>query len=244
MAESNLVQTLAIWGAVTGTIGTVTGVIGLILRYRSHKRDNPFLQCDSDFSFEHSSGDAHPKHKVTVRSVGRRPVIVDYVRYFMRPGRRWHRVFRWYHWSKKRWIYDQTPRNPINLPEGTKEDIYISVPNGFPLGEVLKAEVHDQAKNMWKVSWPRFRRLCRLIRNEKLGEIEEENSRQQCKVVGYLAGEHFYVYTHWNQEPGKKNTFKGHFSRFQTRDEYERKWTDIVDHQVPKFLKEEASEIK
>lgn len=31
MEESNLIQTLAIWGAVTGNIGTVTGVIGLIL---------------------------------------------------------------------------------------------------------------------------------------------------------------------------------------------------------------------
>lgn len=86
MAESNLVQALAIWGAVTGTIGTVTGVIGLILRYRAHKRDNPFLQCEADFSFEHSSGEARPKHKITVRSVGRRPVSVDYVRYFTKPG--------------------------------------------------------------------------------------------------------------------------------------------------------------
>lgn len=130
MEESNLIQTLAIWGAVTGTIGTVTGIIGLILRYRAHKRDNPCLQCESDFSFEHSSGEASPKHKITIRSVGRRPVAVDYVRYFMRPGRRWHRVFKWYHWSNKRWIYDQAPRRPINLTEGTKEDILISVPNG------------------------------------------------------------------------------------------------------------------
>ena len=244
MAESNLVQALAIWGAVTGTIGTISGVIGLILRYRTHKRDNPFLQCDSDFFFEHLSGDARPKHKITVRSVGRRPVSVDYVRYFMRPGRRWHRVFKWYHWYRKRWVYNQTPRNPITLPEGTKEDVYISVPNGFPLGEVLKAEVHDQAGNVWKVSWPRLRRLRRLIRNEKLGEIEEENSRQQCKVVGYLAGEHFHIYAQWNREPGKKKAFKTQFFRFQTCDEYKRKWADIGNSQVPKFLNEEVSGLK
>ncbi len=244
MEESNLIQTLAIWGAVTGTIGTVTGVIGLILRYRSHKRDNPFLQCEADFSFEHSSGDARPKHKITVRSVGRRPVSVDYVRYFMRPGRRWHSVFRWYHWSKKRWVYDQVPRSPINLSEGTKEDIYISVPNGFPLNEVLKAEVHDQAGNAWKVSWPRLKRLQRLIRNEKLGEEQNENARQQCKVVGYLAGEYYHIHVHWNQKPGQKKAFKNRFFRFQTREEYERKWTDILEDQVPKFLREEATEIQ
>lgn len=244
MEESNLIQTLATWGAVTGTIGTVTGVIGLILRYRAHKRDNPCLQCESDFSFEHSSGEASPKHKITIRSVGRRPVAVDYVRYFMRPGRRWHRVFKWYHWSNKRWIYDQSPRKPINLPEGTKEDILISVPNGFPLGEVQKAEVHDQAGNAWKVSWPRRGRLRTLIRNQALEDNQEENERQQCQVKGYLAGEYFHIYAQWNQEPGKKNSFKGRFFRFQTRQEYERKWSDLIENQIPSLLQEEVSEIQ
>lgn len=244
MADNNLIQTLAIWGAVTGTIGTVTGVIGLVFRYRAHKRDNPFLKCETDFSFEHSSGEARPKHKITVRSVGRRPVSVDYVRYFMRPSLRRHSIFRWYFWSKKRWVYDQMPKNLIHLPEGKKEDIYISLPNGFPLGEVLKAEIHDQAGKAWNVSWPSLGRLRRLIRNEKIGRITEENNRQQCTVVGYFAGEYFHIYAHWNKEPGKKNTFKGRFFQFQTRSEYERKWADIVENQVPKLLNEEVSEIQ
>lgn len=204
MEESNLIQTLAIWGAVTGTIGTVTGIIGLILRYRAHERDNPCLQCESDFSFEHFSGKASPKHKITIRSVGRRPVAVDYVRYFMKPRHRWHCVFKWYHWSNKRWTYDQSPRKSIKLPEGTKEDILISVPNGFSLGEVQKAEVHDQAGNTWKVSWPRRGRLQTLIRSQALDDKQEENQRQQCKINGYIAGQYFHIYAQWNQEPGKK----------------------------------------
>ncbi|OBX35000.1 hypothetical protein A8U91_04063 [Halomonas elongata] len=244
MEESSLVQTLAIWGAVTGTIGTVTGVIGLVLRYRAHKRDNPRLLCESDFCFEHSSGEVSPKHKITIRSVGRRPVVVDYIRYFVRPRRRWHRVFKWYHWSNKRWIYDQTPKKPINLPEGTKEDILISVPNGFPLGEVQKAEVHDQAGIVWKISWPRQGRLQTLIRSQAIDEKQEENERQQCKVKGYLAGEYFHIYAQWNQEPGKKNSFKGRFFRFQTRQEYDRKWTDLIDNQIPLLIREEVSELQ
>lgn len=244
MEESNLVQILAIWGAVTGTIGTVAGVIGLILHYRAHKRDNPCLQCESDFSFEHSSGRASPKHKITIRSVGRRPVTVDYVRFFMRPGRRWHRVFKWYHWSVKRWVYDQAPRRPIKLPEGTKEDILISVPNGFPLGEVQKAEVHDQAGNAWKVRWPRRGRLQTLIRSQALDDKQEENERQKCTAGGYLAGEHFYIDAQWNQEPAKKNSFKARLFRFQTRQEYDRKWTDLIENQIPRLLREEVSEIQ
>lgn len=124
----------------------------------------------------------------------------------------------------------------MHLPEGKKEEIYISLPNGFHLGEVLKAEVHDQAGNAWKVSWPSLGRLRNLIKYEKIGEIEEKNDRQQCKVVGYLAGEHFHVYAHWNQEPEKKNLFKGRFFHFQTRSKYEQKWADIIENQVPKLL--------
>lgn len=244
MEESNLVQTLAIWGAVTGTIGTVTGVIGLILRYRAHKRDNPGLQCKSDFSFEHSSGEASPKHKITIRSVGRRPVAVDYIRYFMRPWRRWHRVFKWYYWSKKRWVYDQVPMTQLNLPEGTKEDVLISLPNGFALGEVQKAEVHDQAGNVWKVSWPRRGKLQTLIKSQALDRKQEENERLQCEVKGYLAGENFHIYVQWNQEPGKKNSFKGRFFQFQTRQEYDRKWEDLTENQIPRLLREEVSEIQ
>ncbi|MCP1342904.1 MULTISPECIES: hypothetical protein [unclassified Halomonas] len=244
MEESNLVQALAIWGAVTGTIGTVTGVIGLILRYRAHKRDNPCLQCESDFSFEHSAGEANPKHKIIIRSVGRRPVAVDYVRYFMRPGRRWHRVFKWYHWSNKRWVYDQSPRRLINLAEGTKENILITVPNGFPLGEVQKVEVHDQAGKVWKVSWPRQGSLQSLIRIQGLDGNQEENERQQCKVKGYLAGEYYYIYAQWNQEPGKKSSFKGRLFRLQTRQEYDCKWKDLIDNQIPRLLREDVLEIQ
>lgn len=162
----------------------------------------------------------------------------------MRPGRRWHRVFKWYHWSKKRWVYDQVPRIPTNLPEGTRENILISVPNGFPLGEVQKAEVHDQAGNTWKVSWPRRRLLQTLIRSKNLDDKQEENGRQQCKVKGYLAGEYFHIYAQWNQEPGRKNSFKGRFFRFQTREEYERKWADVIENQVPRLLREEVTEIQ
>lgn len=239
MEQSTLIQTLAVWGAVTGTIGTVIGVISLILRFRAHKRDNPSLLCDADFLFEHSTGGAVSKHKITIRSVGRRPVSVDYIRYFMRPQRRWHNIFRRYHWSQKRWFFDQSPRQPINLSEGKRADILINLPNGFPLDEVLKAEVHDQAGNRWKVTWPRTNVLKRSIRNEMLNEIEKSNDRQQCKIIGYVAGEYFRIYAQWNQQPGNKSSSKGQFFAFRKLADYEKKLRDIEDNQVLKFLNEE-----
>lgn len=244
MAESELVRNLAIWGAITGTIGSVSGVISLLLRYRLLRRDNPSLRCAADFSFENSAGEARPKHKIIVRSVGRRPVSVDFVRYYMRPQGRTHRLFKWYYWSKKRWVYDQPLRNPINLHEGQKENIFISVPNGFILHEVLKTEVHDQAGNTWKVQWPAISRLRRLVRNEQLDEKQEENGRQQCKVVGYLAGDYYHIYVHWNREPGNKGTLTGQLLRFENHKEYDASWEEIVNVRVPKFLNEEITAIQ
>ena len=116
--------------------------------------------------------------------------------------------------------------------------------NGFPLGEVQKAEVHDQAGNAWKVSWPGRGRLQTLIRSQALDDKQEENERQQCKVKGYLAGQYFHIYAQWNQVPGKKSSFKGRFFRFQTRQEYERKWSDLIENQIPSLLREEVSEIQ
>ena len=78
----NQVEVLAIWGAVTGTIGTVAGLIGLWLRFKQHSLDKPKLVCDAYFEFDSPN---HPKHKLTVRSLGRRPVIIDEIKYFITP---------------------------------------------------------------------------------------------------------------------------------------------------------------
>ena len=48
----NQVEVLAIWGAVTGTIGTVAGLLGLWLRFKQHSLDKPKLVCDAYFEFD------------------------------------------------------------------------------------------------------------------------------------------------------------------------------------------------
>lgn len=45
-------EVLAIWGAVTGTIGTFAGLLGLWLRFRQHGLDKPKLLCESSFGFD------------------------------------------------------------------------------------------------------------------------------------------------------------------------------------------------
>ncbi|WP_223671196.1 hypothetical protein [Kangiella shandongensis] len=237
-----MIQTLAVWGAITGTIGTLTGVISLFLRYKAHKRDNPKLKCQSIFSFEHSSGIARAKHKVVIRSVGRRPVSIDYIRYYVKPERMHHYILRWYFWAHGKWVYDQKPKHSINLTEGKKEAILISLPNVFPLGDVIKVKVFDQAGTSWRVSWYSLRKLKFLIRNEPLDQIEESNSRQNCKVLGYLAGESFYLSVSWNKKPGQNDVFLSKNFKFKNHDEYSKKLQCIEESQIQKFLNEEIKQ--
>lgn len=62
------IELFAVWGAVTGTIGTFAGLLGLWLRFKQHGLDKPKLVCDASFEFDSPN---HPKHKLTIRSLGR-----------------------------------------------------------------------------------------------------------------------------------------------------------------------------
>ena len=243
MEADSLTQTLAVWGAITGTIGTVAGIDNLVIRIKQHKKDQPKLMCSSDFSFEHSSGNVSPKHKLILRSVGKRPVTVDYIRYFIKPKPLWQRLFKQWAWLNKRWIYDDRPRNSLHITEGRKEELKISLPNGLSIPEILKVEVHDQAGKAWSVKWPSSRKLAVLVHYEQLHESEESNDSRLCKVSGYSASDSYHIYVHWNPVPKSKNQFKGKFFHFKNMKEYLAKLKDILENQQPKLLACEIDEI-
>ena len=50
-------EVLALWGAVTGTIGTLAGLLGLWLRFRQHGLDKPKLKCESVASRAKAKGE-------------------------------------------------------------------------------------------------------------------------------------------------------------------------------------------
>lgn len=243
MEADSLTQTLAIWGAITGTIGTVAGIANLILRMKQHKKDQPKLVCTSDFSFEHSSGSARPQHKLILRSVGKRPVTVDHVRYFIRPKDFWQTLFKKRTWAKKRWIYDDKPRASMQITEGRKEEIRISMPNGLTIPEIVKVEIRDQAGQAWKVKWPTAKTLAKEVHHEQLHESEESNDDRICKVSGYTAGGKYYIYAHWNPTPRSKKSFKGRYFYLENSKEYQAKLCEILEIQQPKILSCELDEI-
>jgi hypothetical protein len=243
MEAESLTQSLALWGAVTGTIGTVAGIANLILRFKQHKKDQPKLLCTSEFSFEHSAGTVRPQHKLIIRSVGKRPVTVDYVRYFIKPKGFWQSLFKQRAWSKSRWIYDEKPRSIMHITEGKKEEIKISMPNGLSIPQIVKVKIYDQSGTSWKVKWPSARKLAVEVHHEQLHESEESNTDRVCKISGYSETDKYHIYTHWNPTPKSKNSFTGRFFQLKSEKEYESKLRDIIDNQQPKILACELDEI-
>jgi hypothetical protein len=175
--------------------------------------------------------------------VGKRPVTIDYVRYFIKPKGFWQSLFRQRSWSQNRWVYDDKPRTTIQITEGQKEDIGISMPKGLTIPEIVKVEIYDQSGKSWKVKWPSANKLAIEVHHEQLHESEEQNPERLCKISGYRAAGKYHIYAHWNPTPKNKNSFKGKFFHLKNEKEYQSKLRDILDVQQPKILACELDEV-
>lgn len=84
----------------------------------------------------------------------------------------------------------------MQITEGKKEEIRISMPNGLSIPQIIKVEIHDQSGTTWKVKWPSAKKLAMEVHHEQLHESEESNSERLCKVSGYTAaGKYLFMYT-------------------------------------------------
>lgn len=238
-------QAVAIWGAVTGTIGTITGILGLWLRFRHQKRDQARLKCEAVFDFEVSNGVPRPKYKIVVRCVGRRPVTLDAIEYSYNPPDLKNRLFRRRLWrdGKFRNADDLSRLKPVSLSEGEKKEFSIEEKRVAHLDKVAKVCVLDQTGRRWQVPWPSSKQLAHQTRHGELDRIEEESSHRTCKVVGYYLKDNFYILAHWNKEPSNKSSFTGRTFRFDRKDAYARKLEDIRSDLLPKLMAGKIEEI-
>jgi len=238
-------QALAVWGAVTGTIGTFTGVLGLWLRFRHQKRDQAKLTCEARFDFEVSNGVPSSKYKIIIRSIGRRPVTLDTIEYRYNPDTLKDRLLKHRLWRTGKWAStdDVDHQKTISLTEGQKVELPIEKHRLNHLAKICRVFIHDQTGRKWRVKWPNAQKLEMLTRHGQLDRIEEENSRRTCKVVGYNLRSEFYLFTHWNVDPPSKSSHTGKTFRFDKRSDYDKKLEEIRTIQLPKMLAEELQEI-
>lgn len=234
-------EILALWGAVTGTIGTIAGLLGLWLRFRQHGLDKPKLVCESSFGFE-SPG--RPTHKITIRSVGRRPVAIDQIKYFNIPRIWSHRLTKRFQHKKGRWVWGQTPRKAIKLGEGEKTEVSVSLPDSISITEIYKVEVVDQTGKGWPVKWKAISKLKKVATEEILEEFAEKNDKRIASATGYRLGTRYYLETKFNTKPGRTGVPTGRNFWFLDIKKYQQKMQDIKTIQAVEFLSGRSEEIQ
>lgn len=229
----NRTELLAIWGAITGSIGTVAGLLGLWLRFRQHGLDKPKLLCESSFAFDSPT---HAKHIITIRSVGRRPVSVDKIRYFIAP-RSWNeKLIIWWHYKNGRWLWNQDAPKDTKLNEGEKIEIKISLPKGLEITEIHKVSVIDQAGKSWPVKWPSISSIKKVATQEDLDRFVLENDKRIISATGYRIGVRYYLKTTFNTKPGRTGVPCGKDFWFHNKKQYQDKFKNVKVIQAPKFL--------
>jgi hypothetical protein len=238
-------EALAIWGAISGTIGTLIGALGLWVSYRGYIRDRAKLKCEAAFEYYVENGVPRPAYKIIARCVGRRPVSIDAIDYCYNPETLKGRLFRNYLWRKGKWRSRDgvAPRQTIHLTEGQKVDLPIWEARFTHLGNVRRVSVIDASGTAWKVHWPRSAKLAEALSHGEIERIAEENSRVSCKVIGYRIKNGFYISATWNPKPPNKSTFSSITLSFNSKGAYAKKMQDIRDTQIPALLKEEVESI-
>lgn len=239
-------QTLALWGAVTGTIGTVTGVLGLWLRFRHQKRDQAQLKCEVQFNFEVTNGCPSPRYKFIVRSVGRRPVTLDAIEYKYNPESFKDRLLKHRLWRTGKWVSADAAevrhRQTVSLSEGQKVELPIDKRHFDYLDRIARVYISDQSGKKWPVTWPSARELAILTQHGMLDRIQEETPRRTCNIQGYQLKSRFHLTARWNPDPPKKDSSIGKTFSFDKKSDYDQKLDDIRTVQLPKLLSEELLE--
>lgn len=240
-------ERLAVWGAITGSIGTLTGALSLYLRFRQQKRDQAKLKCQLDFDHEfHQGSKPRKNYKIVVRSVGRRPVTIDHVQYRLGPLEFPKRLQRWAKWRKGEWVNNVVPatktsRINTSLTEGTKIQIPID-PETISFEHIYKVKVVDQTGRFWPVSWPSRKKLQTITHYKELDNLEEENANQKFTLHGYEFQKKFRLAILWNTETGKKTSMRGRSFEFNSRQQYTDKVSLLKTRKIPDFLKTGTSD--
>jgi hypothetical protein len=242
-------EQLALWGALTGSIGTITGALSLYLRFRQQKRDQVKLKCEVDFGYEFRKGSIPIKnYKIVVRSVGRRPVTIDHVQYRFGPSEFPKKLQRWAKWRKGEWLSNVVPatktsRINTSLTEGTKIQIPIDAER-LNIAHVCKVKIVDQTGRFWPVSWPSRKKIQTITHYKELDDLTEENSQQKVTLRGYEFQKKFRLTVYWNPKTGNKTPMIGRYFEFDSRKKYTDKFSLLKQEKIPAFLKTGTSDFE
>ena len=210
------------------------------MRFRQHGLDKPKLLCESSFAFDPP---IHSKHIIKIRSVGRRPVSLDKIRYFIAPRGWKEKLISWWHYKNGRWLWDQEAPKATKLNEGEKTEIEISLIRGLEITEIGKVCVIDQAGKSWPVKWPSKSSLKKVATQEELDRFVLENEKRIISATGYRIGVQYYLETTFKTKAHRPGP-RGRSFWFHNKKEYQDKFKNVKDSQAPKFLEGEIEGVE
>ncbi|HAI29045.1 MAG TPA: hypothetical protein DCM48_05770 [Thalassospira sp.] len=230
------VEILAVWGAVTGTIGTLAGVLGFGLRLRQYLADKPRLKNDVEFRFGGMDG-GEPSHLIYLRSTGRRPVSIDYIEYHIRPSKFFDRMF--VRWLRRdgRWVHRDKLFKPLVLEEGKKVQVGLARVQGMPVTSISGIFAIDQTGRSWKVRWPSRRKVAKLATSEKITSVNFEGDRRNVEITQYRVGDKYKIHLFIKDTGGGPS--RGHVILRRNIEDSDALFNFLSEIMVPKYLSKE-----
>lgn len=240
-----LTAKLAIWGAVTGTIGAVAGIVNLYFRFVQHRKDRAHITAEAVFEHSLNFEGIEPNYYIVVRSHGKTPVTIDFLYLCVRPKLGfWKSLLRKKLWAEYKWIHRWEPRQLTTLPQGRREKFKIEQPRWAGWPEVLGAYVVDQTGKKWKVKWPQPAHLAKKLEFERLLETTEfTEGKRKVRLAAFRYGEHYRIHVNWSGTDPRGSITSRYFGQ-SSRSAFDARLKEISDVAIPQLLNSEIDEIK
>ncbi len=231
---------IALWGAITGTLGTIIGLLNFRLRYNAQKKDRPKLKCKAVFERELSSGTPRIFSNIIVRCIGRRPVTLDKIEYRFSPDSLKDRLQGTRLWHLGRYVGVQTIDQrrlgkAKSLSEGQKISLPIEKHFLAHSEKIVAVYVVDETDRKWRVQWPTGSHLKTNLQIELLDKFSGTGSRRSYELQSYRLQGRIYLYVQWKNSVSP-NTSKGKYLWFKNDTEYADKIAELKNTQLPQLI--------
>lgn len=231
-------ENLAILGAITGVIGTISGIINLIFRYKQYKKDSRQIKCKFESKPYFNGTDIADEYTLTISSIGKRDVPLDKYKVFYSPVKLSDKLFKNKLWKNGLHCYE------VNIPQCTLKDgdskvFGVRMKREY-YSKVEKISVFDKTGFEWKVKLVAKKEHEKQSKN-KVIELKEESTEKRKVMIRiyFLNGIYcFQIDLYANNHSNRTQNFVR--KKFTNYKEYI-KYKSSIKEVIKKYLNEEIT---
>lgn len=176
-------EKIAILGAVTGIIGTITGCINLYFRYKQHQKDSRKLSCKLSMNIKEYEQEFIINHELEIVSVGKRNVELDKYTVYFKPKKFFQRFNKRKLWNKNKFC-NSTDIQYSTLKDGGKLTLLFLIrPEHYSLIE--KIYVFDKTGEKWKVKLIPKNIYSKRVKNQFFDKKEIKEGDKKVTIKTY-----------------------------------------------------------